>query len=55
MTRDCRDNTKKLCGFIFFVVPLKKNFLGRTDANQQKQTKKLKLKFDKKSRQYNGS
>ena len=45
MRRDGRGNTKKLCGFIFFVVPLKKNFLGRTDANQQKQTKKIKVEI----------
>ena len=49
MRCDDRDNTKKLCGFISIVVPQKKLFWwGRADANQQKRTKNLNLKFDKK-------
>ena len=38
---------KKVCGFIFIVVPQKTFFLwGRRDANLQKHGKNLKLKFD---------
>ena len=44
-------HTKKLCGFISTVVPQKNLFggRGRKDVNQQKHTKNLKFKFDKKS------
>ena len=48
--------TQKSCVALFSLWSLKKNFLflflgggGRADVNQQKLTKKSKLKFDKKS------
>ena len=54
-----RDNTKKLCGFISIVVPLKNFFWGSstvvTDANQQKHISNLKLKFERKSYQYDNN
>ena len=44
--------TQKSCGIIFIVVPQKKKFLflflgggGRADVNQQKLTKKIKVKI----------
>ena len=44
---------QKSCVALFPLRSLKKAFLwGRTDANQQKHTKNLKLKSDKKLCQY---
>ena len=46
------DNTKKKLLLYFHCGPSKKLCFCRTYANQQEHTNNLKLKFEKKSRQY---